>query len=192
MKGRPELSGFARQTRIEHALTFLGGVAVFAIAYLGTLELLLGGIEVAVSNDPEATALRRRAMAIGSVACWTYFTVAFVAARGGPLLNLVIYPGILVSAGPTILHYAVFNSNPRRTFTNSLYVYSPTFTRDALTIIVPGAAACALILAIWAFLWLEPGEGWEWAERNLTEEFKEEFIEKARRQVEQSKRNGGV
>lgn len=86
----PTFHGFADQSSFEHGLTVVGGVLVCAGAYFVSLGLLMGGVEVAVSEAYEATALRRQSATIAGIACFAYFSIAFIFARGGPLLSFFL------------------------------------------------------------------------------------------------------
>jgi hypothetical protein len=74
----PTFHGFADQSPIEHTLTVVGGALVCAGVYFASLDLLMGGIELAVSETHEATALRRRSLMIAGIACFAYFSIAFI------------------------------------------------------------------------------------------------------------------
>lgn len=113
----PTLHGFADQSPIEHGLTVFGGVLVCAGVYFVSLDLLMGGVEVAVSEAPEATALRRRSAAIAGVVCFTYFSIAFIFARGGPLLSFVFYPLFSIIYSIPCLTLALFEKTPSELYT---------------------------------------------------------------------------
>lgn len=104
----PTFHGFADQSPIEHLLTTVGGVLVCAGVYFVSLDLLMGGIEVAISEAHEATALRRRSAAIAGVASFAYFSIAFIFARGGPLLSFFSYPSVSIIYGIPFATWVVF------------------------------------------------------------------------------------
>ena len=185
----PTFHGFADQSPIEHALTIVGGVLVCAGIYFGSLDFLMGGVEVAVSEAYEATALRRRSAAIAGIACFAYFSVAFIFARGGPLLSFAFYPIFIITFGLPVVTGIVFGSRPDNFFTHGSFVYSPTFTRDAILMATPGIVTAFLIIGCWMLL-TDNDDLWEWAETNLTEGFKEEFIEEAKREAERKRSEG--
>lgn len=185
----PTFHGFADQSPIEHAVTVVGGILVCTGVYFASLDLLLGGVDLAVAETYEATALRRRSATIAGIACFAYFSIAFIFARGGPLLSFAFYPIFTVTFGLPIATSMVFGSRPQNLFTHGSFVYSPTFTRDAITMATPGILTAFLIVGLW-MLWTDNDDLKEWAETNLTEGFKEEFIEEAKREVERKRLEG--
>lgn len=185
----PTLHGFANQSPIEHAFTVLGGVFVCAGVYFASLDFLMGGIDLAVSEAHGATTLRRRSAAIAGIACFAYFSIAFIFARGGPLLSFIFYPATVVTFGLPIITGLVFGSRPDHLFTYGSYLYSPTFTRDSIAMATPGILTAFLIVGLWMLL-TDNDELRKWADTNLTEGFKEEFIEEARRELERKRSEG--
>lgn len=185
----PTLHGFADQSLVEHGLTVVGGVLVCAGVYFVSLDLLMGGIEVAVSEVHEATALRRQSATIAGIACFAYFSIAFIFARGGPLLSFVFYPAILLSFGLPIITGLLFEARPKNLLTHGSFFLSPLFVRDTVTMVVPGIVTAFLIVGLWMLL-TDNDELRKWADTNLTEGFKEEFIEEARRELERKRSEG--
>jgi hypothetical protein len=185
----PTFHGFADQSPVEHAFTVVGGVIVCAGVYFASLDLLMGGIELAVSEAHEATAPRRRAVTIAGIACFAYFSVAFIFARGGPLLSFAFYPLFTFSFAPSFMTWLFFGSSPRNLHTHGSFLLSPVFVRDGVAMATPDIATAFLIVGLW-MLWTDNDVLWEWAETNLTEEFKEEFIEEPRRKLERKRSEG--
>lgn len=185
----PTLHGFANQSSIEHALTVVGGVLVCAGVYFASLDFLMGGVEIAVSEAYEATALRRRSAMTAGVACFAYFSIAFIFARGGPLLSFIFYPATVVTFGLPLITGIVFGFRPEDLFTHGSFIYSPTFTRDAIAMATPGIVTALLIIGLW-MLWTDNDALQEWADTNLTEGFREEFIEEAKREAERKRSRG--
>ena len=183
------LHGFADQSPIEHGLTVVGGMLVCAGVYFMSLDLLMGGVEVAVSEAYEATALRRRSAAIAGVACFTYFSVAFIFARGGPLLSFAFYPLFIVIYSIPYSTFVLFEEVPGSLHTYGSFFLSPTFIRDTVVMVLPGIFTAFLIVGLWMLL-TDTDDLQEWADTNLTEGLKEEFIEGAKRELERKRSEG--
>lgn len=185
----PTLHGFADQSPIEHGFTVVGGVLVCAGVYFVSLDLLMGGIDVAISEAHEATALRRRSAAIAGVACFAYFSIAFIFTRGGPLLSFFFYPSLSIVFGLPLMTWLLFGQSPQNLHTDGSFLFSPTFVRDGIWMGTPGIVTAFLIVGLW-MLWIDNDALEEWAETNLTEGFKEEFIEEAKREAERKRSEG--
>ncbi|MFC7008950.1 hypothetical protein [Halalkalicoccus salilacus] len=185
----PTLHGFADQSLVEHGLTVVGGVLVCAGVYFVSLDLLMGGIEVAVSEAHEATALRRQSATIAGIVCFTYFSIAFIFARGGPLLSFAFYPVFIVVYSVPYSTRLLLGSAPDDLYTHGSFFLSPLFVRDTVTMVVPGIVTAFLIVGLWMLL-TDNDELRKWADTNLTEGFKEEFIEEARRELERKRSEG--
>ncbi len=185
----PTFHGFADQSRIEHALTVIGGVIVCTGVYFASLDFLMGGVELAVSETYEATLLRRRSLTIAGVACFAYFSFAFIFARGGPLLSFLFYPAVLLSFGMPFVTWLSFGKVPNNLHTHGSFLLSPTFIRDGLWMGTPGIVTAFLIIGCWMLL-TDNDVLEEWAETHLTEGFKEEFIEEAKREAERKRSKG--
>jgi hypothetical protein len=69
------------------------------------------------------------------------------------------------------------------------FFLSPAFVRDTVSMATPGIATAFLIVGVWMLL-IDNDDLREWADTNLTEGFKEEFIEKPQRELERN-RSGG-
>jgi hypothetical protein len=189
MRLPPTFHGFANQSSLEHAFTFIGGMLVCASVYFASLDLLMGGIEVAISEAHEATALRRRAATIAGVACFAYFSVAFILARGGPLLSFSFYPIVSLVYSIPLSTRLLFGTTPNNLHTHGSFLLSPAFIRDGIWMGTPGVVTAFLIVGVWMLL-IDNDDLREWADTNLTEGFKEEFIEKPQRELERN-RSGG-
>ena len=185
----PTFHGFVNQSPFKHGLTVVGGVLICAGVYFASLDLLMGGVEVAVSEAYEATALRRQSATIAGIACFAYFSVAFIFARGGPLLSFFVYPSVSVIYGIPFVTWLFFGATPRNIHTHGSFLISPTFVRDGIWMGTPGIVTAILIVGLWMLL-TDNDDLWEWADVNLTEGFKEEFIEQARRDVERKRSQG--
>lgn len=168
-----ELNGFATQSRTEHAVVFLGGVAIFAATYFGTLALL-GGIPLAAVESADALAARQIAIRSAAASCWLYFGVLFILARGGPLLNTVFYPLTLTAFGPALLPKLVLGTIPRHVFTTGERFTSPQFVADALSVTLPGAMLGIGLVLLWVYR-LDPDVRTRWAATHLTPAFRKKF-----------------
>jgi hypothetical protein len=185
----PTFHRFANQSPIEHAFTVVGGGLVCVGVYFASLDLLMGGIELAVSEAYEATALRRQATTIAGIACFAYFSTAFIYARGGPLLSFIFYPAVFLTLGIPLLTSIVFGTRPENLITHGSFFLSPSFVRDTVAMATPGILTAFLIVGLW-MLWTDNETLREWAETNLTEGFKQEFIEEPRRELERKRSKG--
>lgn len=185
----PTFHGFADQSSFEHGLTVVGGVLVCAGAYFVSLGLLMGGVEVAVSEAYEATALRRQSATIAGIACFAYFSIAFIFARGGPLLSFFFYPSLSLIYGIPFATWLIFGNTPKNIHTHRSFLFSPTFVKDGVWMGTPGIFTAFLIVGLWMLL-TDNDELRRWADTNLTEGFKEEFIEEARRELERKRSEG--
>lgn len=185
----PTFHGFADQSSFEHGLTVIGGMIVCAGVYFASLDFLMGGIEMAISEVPEATVLRRRSATIAGVICFLYFSIAFIFARGGPLLSFIFYPVVSLIYGIPFAIFVLFGKTPDNLHTHGSFLISPTFVRDTVWMATPGILTAFLIIGLW-MLWIDNDDLKQWAETNLTEGFKEEFIEEAKRKAERKRSEG--
>jgi hypothetical protein len=95
----------------------------------------------------------------------------------------------LLIFGIPLITWLFFGASPQNLYTHGSFLLSPTFVRDGVWMGVPGIATAFLIVGLW-MLWTDNDVLWEWAETNLTEGFKQEFIEEARREAERKRSKG--
>lgn len=173
MAETPALDGFAGETRSGHALTVAGGVAACWIGYFGAAALV--GDLAHVAPDSDATAVIRAATMGAGVACWGYFALAFVLARGGPVLDAAVYPLAILAIAPTVGRWVVFGPAPGLLFSR-LVGFSLEPLVLALVAFVPGFGTFVAILAVWASR-LDESQRREWERTCLTEAFYDAFVE---------------
>ncbi|PSP79697.1 hypothetical protein BRC81_04135 [Halobacteriales archaeon QS_1_68_20] len=163
----PALDGFDGQTRRDLALVAFGGVLACLAGYVGTVALLYGDLS-ALSGD--ARSPRRVAAAGASVVCWTYYALAFVRARGGPVLDALVYPLLTVGVVPMLLRWSLFG-------VSGLF---PGLSLEPLVLavlaVVPGVGWFSVLLAAWSSR-LDDHQRRRWERRHLTTAFRTSFVE---------------
>lgn len=165
----PALDGFAGRTRLDRTLTVIGGVLACLAGYVGVVVLVYGDPSVLTG---EGRTPRRLAIAGASVACWGYYGLAFVRARGGPVLDALVYPLLTVGVVPTLSRWLAFGVDVGDLF--------PGLSLEPLVLVVlavgPGVLSFGVILAVWAAR-LDEGARREWERRHLTQAFRAAFLE---------------
>ncbi len=168
----PALDGFAGRTRRDQALTVFGGVLACLVGYVGAVALVYGDPSVLAADGRNP---RRIAAAGASVACWGYYALAFVRARGGPVLDVLVYPLVTVGVAPTLLRLVAFGVDAAMLF--------PGLSLEPLVLaalaVVPGVGWFCVILAVWSSR-LDERERREWERRHLTPAFREQFVDEHR------------
>lgn len=167
---------FADQTRVEHLLVVLGGFAAWFGTYAAWLDLAWGTIQYAGGETASAVAARQEANRVATVACYVWFSLAFMVGRGGPFLNTTLYPMTALVLGPWATGAAIGGR-----VTVSITEGSPTsgtLVVDALGMFLPGAlVGLALVGGFLLVIYFVTGTGPEWGRRHLPEEWHEIELE---------------
>lgn len=169
------LGGFAGHGVLVHALVLLGGVAVFAAAYILIVQSG-GGFELAYVTG--ARGIRRTAAAVAALPTGVYFGLVTVRGLGGPATNplaaLVVpvsVPGWVAEllSGRTPDFVFTTGSLPARyeDTSGSVLVY----IADAGVVLLPAVVGVAAVVYLW---WRKqgPGAGRRWIETHLPERFR--------------------
>lgn len=91
------------------------------------LSVVGGGVEQAAASGPEALAARRAGIRVASATCWLWFSLAFTVGKGGPILNVSLYPAGALVLGPYLSALAYVGRLPPEMFTAA----SPTSGRSS-------------------------------------------------------------
>lgn len=167
------LSSFDEQSRLAHVLTIAVAVVVFWLGYFGAVAAVYGDISVLA---PETSVEQQRVGGVvGSVCVWAYFALAFVRGYGGPVLNALAYPIVIVVLGPFVGRWALFGPDLSGLVSRfvGLFVFEPLVT--TLITIVPGIGTFVTLLTLWASV-IDESDRREWERRHLSDEFYEEFV----------------
>lgn len=116
---------FKRQTPVGHLLVVLSGLGVWMGTFALHLSLVGGGIELAAAAGPEALEARQAGIPVATAACWLWFSFAIVVGKGGPMLNVTLYPTGALVFGPYLTAMAAVGHLPPEMFTTA----SPTSGR---------------------------------------------------------------
>lgn len=165
----PAFDGFAGRTRRDQVLTVLGGAVACLVGYLGAVALLNG--------DVSTSATGRIPLAVASVACWGYYALAFVRARGGPVLDALLYPMLTVGVAPTVVRWLVVGPDPGGIFEQVLSLSLDPVVTVAFAIL-PGIGWFGVILALWSSR-LDESQRREWEQTHLTPAFRAEFLDES-------------
>ncbi len=168
------LASFTTQSRLQHAVTVVGALVVFWIGYFGGLWAVYGDIS-AVALETSITEQRVGGIT-GSIAVWTYFSIAFVRGYGGPVLNTLAYPLAIVIIAPLLARWALFGPDVSGLVDRfiGVFVFEPLIT--TVIVAVPGLGACMTVLTVWATV-LEDARRHEWEREHLSEAFYDEFVD---------------
>jgi len=170
----PALAGFAGESRLGHALVISLGVLAFWAGYFGAAVVFFGGID-ALAPGTEVAGARRWSGVVAALACWGWFALAFVLARGGPVLNATLYPILTVGLAPLAGRWLAFGSAPGALRAGLLdFSFSPLL--DALLILLFGGSFFVTLLTLWAST-LGEAERAAWERENLPAEFYDEFVD---------------
>lgn len=170
------LRPFANQSRAEHAAVVVGGVLACLVGYVGGAVLLfsLGALDHGAPAGP-----RRAATVLASLACWGYYTAAFIRGKGGPLTSVLAYPFLTMSAVPFLFRWAVFGPDWDAVRSRiGFFLFNLDMIVDAVLTVVPGLAFSVTLITIWASVLGAEGAR-EWQEKHLSMEFREEFVEES-------------
>lgn len=168
------LDPFVTQSRLEHALTVVGAVAICLLAYFGAVVAVYGELSI-LALEANVTAQRVGGVAAG-VAVWGYFGIAFVRGYGGPVLNSLPYPLVIVLVTPFLARWALFGPDVPGLISRfvGLFVLEPLVT--AAIVVAPGLSLFVTILTIWASTIGEDARK-AWEREHLTAAFYEEFVD---------------
>lgn len=171
------LASFVQQSRLEHALTVAGAVAVFWFAYFGAVGAVYG--ELSVLAPATSVEHQRVGGIVGSIAAWTYFGIAFVRGYGGPVLNALAYPLPIVLLAPFLGRWLLFGPDPAGLADRfvGVFVLEPLVT--AALIVLPGLGAFVTVLTAWAAV-LDDEDRRAWERRHLPAAFHDEFVARDR------------
>ena len=170
------LEPFVGQSRRDHALVVSAGLVACAVGYVGSAIVLFG---VDALDHGGAAGPRRIAGMFASLACWAAYTVTFVRGRGGPVLDVLVYPMATVAVVPFSVRWLRFGpawgqlaERVGRSF------LGPALLVDAAVLVMPGILLCLVALATWSSRLDEAGIR-AWQRRHLSAEFREAFVEDA-------------
>lgn len=165
---------FSGQSRAGHAAVLVGGVIACLIGYVGAAVLLFesGALALEASTGP-----RRIAGVFASVACWGYYSAAFVRGKGGPVTNAAVSPTVTVAVVPFGYRWVAFGPAWDAIRDRITLVYfRPGLFVDAAALVLPGVAFSAGVLTLWASLLGEDAIR-EWKREHLSREFRREFVD---------------
>lgn len=164
---------FDDQTWIGHALAAFGGFAVWVGTYAFWLAVMQGGLDLLTAEGTAEIAARHEAMTVATVACYVWFSVAFMLGKGGPFLNLTIYPVVSLAFGPVVTSLVVTGWVAGSFSTGSTFA-SPTFVADVVTVLVPGlVVGGSLVAGFLVVIFYVTGTGPEWEDRHMPEAWHE-------------------
>lgn len=173
---------FNDQTRLGHAVAALGGFALWIGTFAIWLEVLHGNVHVVVADRPAGIAARQEAMMVATVACYVWFSVAFMLGKGGPFVNLFVYPIVWSAIGPTVTALTVAGWVSGSFSTGSTFA-SPVFILDVVRVFLPGLlVGSALVVGFLVGIFYVTGTGSEWEQRHMPEvwhEHKRQFEDDA-------------
>jgi len=118
------------------------------------------------------------AAAAGSVACWGCFGAAFTRGRGGPVLDVTVYPLAVVAVCPVAVRWAAHGVDAPAGLGVVLFPVDALLAGAAL--VLPGASFAASMLAFWGAGLGDEGVR-EWQRAHLREDFAEAFLEERER-----------
>ncbi|GAB6879934.1 hypothetical protein JCM17823_22080 [Halorubrum gandharaense] len=168
------LHPFANQSRAEHAAVAVGGVLACLVGYVGGAVLLydLSALDHGAPAGP-----RRVATVFASLACWGYYTLAFIRGKGGPVTNVLAYPFLTVTLVPFLLRWTVFGPNWEGARSRvGFFLPDLGMAVDAALAVVPGLTLCVTLITIWASVLGAEGAR-KWQEKYLSPAFREAFVE---------------
>lgn len=160
---------FQSQTRFEHLVVLLGGVAVWLAVYLYWLHTPGAG-QFITADGPAAIAARQTAVTVATTACYVWFSAAFALGKGGPFLDTTIYPIVLTVLGPWVA--ALVTSTHLGVSMTTGSTVSATIVGDALWMFFPGAFVGTILVGGFVLtIYFVTGTGPEWAARHMPEEW---------------------
>lgn len=162
---------FADQSRVAHAVVFLGGLLVWMGVYLLWLRYVAGDTSVLVKGGPAAIVSRQAGIRAATVACYLWFSGAFMVGRGGPFLNLTLYPAGQIVGGVYLTPLLVFGRLPDRIFTTA-QLFGLKFMRDVILFFFPGFLVGLFVTGGFLTILVYVSDADEaWAERHLPPEY---------------------
>lgn len=162
---------FKHQTRLGHVLVVLAGLGVWIGMYVVWLEVVGGSFELAAATGAEARAARRGGMRAASVACWLWFSGAFVVGKGGPFLDIGVYPAGALVLGPYLTALAAFGRLPHEMFTAASPV-SLRFIDLGIGLFVPGfLLSLVVVFGFLGIVTYVTGTHYDWAAKHAREEW---------------------
>ena len=161
---------FKNQTLVGHALVLLIGIAVWFGVYAYWLETVVGSFQFATLGTSEAIEGRRAAWRAATTACFLWFSLAVIVGKGGPFLNVAIYPATLCSIGPWIVALVAFGSWPRGVFTTAPR-WSGTYLADAISIFLPGFLVTLVLVGGFGLFLHFTGRSEAWTNKHMPEEY---------------------
>lgn len=170
---------FRHQSRLGHAFTVLAGLGVWMAAYWLHLSIVGGGVEQAATAGADARAVRRAGGQAASVACWLWFSLATVLGKGGPGLNISLYPTGALVVGPYASALAFVGRLPPETFTTASPV-SARFVAVTFGVFAPGFVLSVVVVGgLFLTSVFVLGTFEAWSERHMPEAW-HEHLEDAR------------
>ncbi len=168
-------SAFENQSHAAHILLiFIGAVAFTGGTYLAAV-ILFDGSATLTTDGGGAVEARRACLALGMAASYVVFALGVLRAIGGPILNLVWYPGAILVLGTGWLYPALFGGAPEVVFTDALRL-TPTFTRHVGVMVLPGMVIATVTVIVAAHVGFDSEEEEKaWMERHLSEAFLEAY-----------------
>ncbi|WP_418286700.1 hypothetical protein [Halorubrum sp. DTA46] len=165
---------FAGQSRAAHAAVLVGGALACLLGYVGAAAVLFE--PTALAHDAPAGS-RRVAAAFASLACWGFYSAAFVRGKGGPVTNVVVSPLVTVTVLPFAYRWIVFGPawDAIRDRVSLLY-FRPSVFVDAAALVLPGLVFSAGLLTLWASLLGEEAVE-KWQREHLSREFRRAFVD---------------
>ncbi|MCU4802209.1 hypothetical protein OB920_17675 [Halobacteria archaeon HArc-gm2] len=169
---------FKNQSRVTHLLVALGGFAVWFGVYAYWLDGVAGDLHFAAAESPAAIVARQEAIRVASVACWVWFSLAFMVGKGGPFLNTIIYPVLALVFGPLVTSLAVSGSVPDTLYSSTKSAIHPIFVVDAISLLVLGMFVCLVLVGgFLVVIHFVTGTGEAWAEKHMPEAYHEIELE---------------
>ncbi|MFB6236422.1 MAG: hypothetical protein ABEH81_08470 [Halopenitus sp.] len=164
---------FRNQTVVGHALTVLAGWGVWMAVYWLHLSVVGGGVEQAAAGGPKALAARRAGIRVASAACWLWFSLAFTVGKGGPLLNVSLYPAGALVLGPYLSTLAFVGRLPPEMFTAASPT-SGTFVVVGLGLFLPGfVLSLGVVGTFLGVITYVTGTQESWADRHMPDAYHE-------------------
>lgn len=117
-------------------------------------------------------------MRVAAIACWLWFGLAFVVGKGGPFLNTVLYPAVILVVGPWITSLAVFGTIPGSFLSGTAYVSA--YSASGLSIFLPGLLLGNAVAGGYLIVLYLLGRSSAWADEHVPEEYHEIEIDEDR------------
>lgn len=165
---------FADESHVDQVGVVGLGVLGFLVGYLGSAVIFFDGLATVAPMAPRPPALL--AGVFGSIGCWGIFALAFIRGRGGPVLNALVYPIVIVAVVPVVLRWILFGMDIDRVLAGVEFVFFPVDAFvSAGALILPGVVFFGSMLAIWSAR-LDSDERRAWQREQLSVEFYEAFV----------------